>query len=57
MDKGNGRRTDRKSAKNCLSRDGSRLRCGEDRSGSRKERIRTKQTDKERSTDALVTDV
>ena len=50
-DKGNGRRTDSKNAKKCLSGDGSRR-------GSCKERIRTEQvTDKERSTSVSVTDV
>ena len=40
---------------NCLSGDGSRLRCSEDCRWSHKERIRTKQvTDKERSTNVLV---
>ena len=56
-DKGNGCRTNRKSAK-CLSVDGSCLSNGEDRCGSRKERIRTEQvTDKERPTNVCVTDV
>ena len=42
-DKGNGRRTDRKNAKKCLSGDGSRLEGGGNRRGSRKERICTEQ--------------
>ena len=47
-----------KICKNCLSGDGSHLRCGEDHRRSHKERIRTEQvTDNERSTNARVTDV
>ena len=50
-------RTEKKSKK-CLSGDGSCLSGGEDRRGSRKERIRTKQvTDQELSTNVRVTDV
>ena len=58
MDKGNGRRTDKKNCKTCLSGEGSRLSGCECRRGSRRERIRTEQvTDKERTTNVRVTDV